>query len=246
MAIKLVYPSSHLVPTTPRIRNVSKTAYRSVAHPWNNNARHAVAFHIAKVAEQTSGLVEEDDATLSQIKQQLYASLQGSNRGIFGVKSEKKSEIHGLVELLESQNPNPEPTLNLDKVGGCWKLVYTTITILGSKRTKLGLRDFISLGDLYQNIDVAKRVEINYENSYITPDQLMNMFRKNYDLLLGIFNPQGWLDITYPFVIYMCLIIKQFKYLPFLLKVTKIFNFINYNLIREFYFNCNQVRHVAE
>ncbi|XP_050204670.1 fibrillin-5, chloroplastic isoform X2 [Mercurialis annua] len=230
MAIKLVYPSSHLVPTTPRIRNVSKTAYRSVAHPWNNNARHAVAFHIAKVAEQTSGLVEEDDATLSQIKQQLYASLQGSNRGIFGVKSEKKSEIHGLVELLESQNPNPEPTLNLDKVGGCWKLVYTTITILGSKRTKLGLRDFISLGDLYQNIDVAKgkavnvikfnvrglnlfnghltiqasfsissksRVEINYENSYITPDQLMNMFRKNYDLLLGIFNPQGWLDITF-------------------------------------------------
>lgn len=42
------------------------------------------------------------------------------------------------------------------KVGGCWKLVYSTITILGSRRTKLGLRDFISLGDFYQNIDVAK------------------------------------------------------------------------------------------
>lgn len=27
----------------------------------------------------------------------------------------------------------------------------------------------------------------------------MNLFRRNYDLLLGIFNPEGWLDISYPF-----------------------------------------------
>lgn len=78
------------------------------------------------------------------------------NRGIFGVPSAKKSAILGLVELLESQNPTPDPTLNLEKVGGCWKLVYSTITILGSKRTKLGLRDFITLGDFFQYIDVAK------------------------------------------------------------------------------------------
>lgn len=26
----------------------------------------------------------------------------------------------------------------------------------------------------------------------------MNLFRKNYDLLLSIFNPEGWLEITYP------------------------------------------------
>jgi len=26
----------------------------------------------------------------------------------------------------------------------------------------------------------------------------MNVFRKNYDILLGIFNPEGWLEITYP------------------------------------------------
>lgn len=39
---------------------------------------------------------------------------------------------------------------------GYWKLVYSTITILGAKRTKLGLRDFIALGDFIQIIDVAK------------------------------------------------------------------------------------------
>jgi hypothetical protein len=39
-------------------------------------------------------------------------------------------------------------------VKGEWKLVYSTISILGSKRTKLGLRDFIALGDFVQIIDV--------------------------------------------------------------------------------------------
>ena len=29
------------------------------------------------------------------------------------------------------------------------------------------------------------------------PKQLNALFEKNYDLLLSIFNPDGWLDITY-------------------------------------------------
>ncbi|XLS47893.1 hypothetical protein HN51_022251 [Arachis hypogaea] len=74
---------------------------------------------------------------------------QGINRGIFGFPSAKKFEIESLVQHLESQNPTPEPTLELDKVAGCWRLVYSTITILRSKRTKLGLRDFISLDEFF-------------------------------------------------------------------------------------------------
>lgn len=30
--------------------------------------------------------------------------------------SGRKSEIEGLVKLLESQNPTPDPTVNLEKV----------------------------------------------------------------------------------------------------------------------------------
>ncbi|PIN11569.1 hypothetical protein CDL12_15827 [Handroanthus impetiginosus] len=192
-----------------------------------------------KAAEKSSDLAsanevitqeDKDFRTISQIKQDLFAALEGINRGIFGVPSEKKTEIEKLVELLESQNPTPEPTLCLEKVAGAWKLIYSTITILGSKRTKLGLRDFITLGDFFQSINVAEgkavnvvkfsakglnllsgqltidasfkiasksRVDISYSESKITPDQLMNVFRKNYDLLLGIFNPEGWLEITY-------------------------------------------------
>jgi hypothetical protein len=29
------------------------------------------------------------------------------------------------------------------------------------------------------------------------PEKLQSLFQANYDLLLSIFNPEGWLDITY-------------------------------------------------
>ncbi|TVU14560.1 hypothetical protein EJB05_38035 [Eragrostis curvula] len=169
--------------------------------------------------------------TVGDVKAALYRALEGEDRAIFGMTSAKRSEVHGLVELLESRNPTPDPTANLqEKVDGCWKLIYSTISILGKKRTKLGLRDFISLGDFLQIIDVKEekavnvikfsaralkilsgkltieasysvtsntRVDIKLERSTITPDQLMNIFEKNYDLLLAIFNPEGWLEITY-------------------------------------------------
>ncbi|KAF0913875.1 hypothetical protein E2562_024950 [Oryza meyeriana var. granulata] len=163
--------------------------------------------------------------SLGDAKDALYAALEGVNRGIFGLTSEKRSEIHALVELLESRNPTPEATDKLqEKVDGCWRLIYSTISILGKKRTKLGLRDFISLGDFFQMIDVKEekavnvikfsaralkilsgqltieasykittktRVDIMLESSTITPDQLMNIFQKNYDMLLAIFNPEA-------------------------------------------------------
>ncbi|KAJ3675135.1 hypothetical protein LUZ60_004177 [Juncus effusus] len=179
-----------------------------------------------------SGLEQgREYSNVSEVKKSLYQALEGVDRGIFGLNSAKKSEIEALVELLESRNPTPEPTTQLkDKVNGAWKLVYSTITILGSKRTKLGLRDFITLGDFFQFINVSEekavnliefnargfkmlsgqlqivasykistktRVDITLESSSITPDQLMSLFQKNYDLLLAIFNPEGWLEITY-------------------------------------------------
>ncbi|XP_065873335.1 fibrillin-5, chloroplastic [Euphorbia lathyris] len=230
MAIKLLHPASQLIPAIPTTFSRTQRLELPIHHLWIKNTR-LMGNQTTRVAEKSSAfLYEEDSRTVLQIKQDLNQAVKGSNRGIFGVPSAKKSEIHGLVELLESQNPTPHPTLHLDKVGGCWKLLYSTITILGSKRTKLGLRDFISLDDFFQNIDIAKgkavnvikfnvrglnllngqltieasfkivsksRVEIKYESSTIIPDQLMNMLRKNYDVLLGIFNPEGWLDITY-------------------------------------------------
>ncbi|KAI3499780.1 hypothetical protein L1887_35590 [Cichorium endivia] len=241
MATKLLHPqipTSHVLPFS--VPSLQKTTRSHTQRPPSTN--HAIQINFIlpksnfaiKVAEPSSSLVganeDEDYSTINRVKTDISNALEGYNRGIFGIPSEKKSEIEDMVKLLESLNPNPNPTLDLDKLGGCWKLLYSTITILGSRRTKLGLRDFISLGDFLQVIDVDKgkavnvimfnvrglnlfsgkliieasfkissesRVDISYDTSTIIPDQLMNMFRKNYDILLGIFNPDGWLEITY-------------------------------------------------
>ncbi|XXG44784.1 hypothetical protein AAC387_Pa02g0045 [Persea americana] len=238
-------PSLHVLPPTPRIQILRKSsrAFPST-HPRiriSSIREYPSGFRplpSIQAAERSSGLVDgapesgasRDSKAVDEIKAALYQAFEGTNRGIFGVQSGKKSEIEGLVKLLESQNPNPDPTENLEKVDGCWKLVYSTISILGTKRTKLGLRDFVALGDFLQFINVAEgkainvikfsvrglkmftgqlvivasfriatksRVDIKYENSSIAPDQLMNIFQKNYDLLLAVFNPEGWLEISY-------------------------------------------------
>ncbi|KAJ8765326.1 hypothetical protein K2173_012023 [Erythroxylum novogranatense] len=204
---------------------------------WTKSTRYGGLFRptfTTKFSEQISGLagnikVAEESGQVAQIKSEFYKVVEGIDRGIFGVPSSIKSDIQRLVELLESQNPTPDPTLNMEKVGGSWKLVYSTITILGSKRTRLGLRDFINLGDLLLYIDVAKgkavnvikfrikglnlngqltieasfriasnsRVDISCDSSTIIPEQLKNMFKRNYDLLVSIFNPEGWMEISY-------------------------------------------------
>ncbi|CAH1439509.1 unnamed protein product [Lactuca virosa] len=248
MATKLLHPqtpTSHVLPfSIPSLPKMSRS-HTQRPPSFNNSIQFFLpkSNFAIKVAEPSSNIVganEDEDiateespvdySTITRLKTDINKALEGYNRGIFGMPSEKKSEIEDMVKLLESLNPNPHPTLDLDKLGGCWKLIYSTITILGSRRTKLGLRDFISLGDFLQIIDIVKgkavnvimfnvrglnlfsgkliieasfkistnsRVDISYNTSTIIPDQLMNMFRKNYDILLGIFNPDGWLEITY-------------------------------------------------
>ncbi|GMH06672.1 hypothetical protein Nepgr_008512 [Nepenthes gracilis] len=240
MATKLVQLpliAYHVCLSVPRIPNSLRTQRRvPSANPWSKYTRFKHHPFVCgpictiKVENQGMGLLEEDEDTIPRTKAKLYQAVEGINRGVFGVSSAKTAEIKGLVEQLEFQNPTENPAFNLEKVNGCWKVIYSTITILGSKRTKLGLRDFITLGDFFQQISVdegkavnviefsalglnlmkgqltieatfdiasASRVNINYSSSSITPEQLMNVFRKNYELLLSIFNPDGWLEITY-------------------------------------------------
>ncbi|CAI9285616.1 unnamed protein product [Lactuca saligna] len=100
----------------------------------------------------------------------------GYNRGIFGIPCEKKSEIEDMVKVLESLNPNPRPTLDLDKARSfnfnptivfllfflkyqmCAKLVVGWMLEAniqynnnpGIKKNEIEIRDFISLGDFLQ------------------------------------------------------------------------------------------------
>uniref|UniRef100_A0A803PJB5 Plastid lipid-associated protein/fibrillin conserved domain-containing protein n=1 Tax=Cannabis sativa TaxID=3483 RepID=A0A803PJB5_CANSA len=164
MASMLVQPLLPAFPVNPQIQRTTNKIrthrlfttlhQRTKTSIFGECPPGTIPIFIARGAEQSSGLIGEE--SLTQLKAELFQALTGINRGIFGVPSAKKSEIENLVRQLESQNPTPNPTRNLEKVAGNWKLVYSTITVLGAKRTKLGLRDFISLGDFFQTIDVAK------------------------------------------------------------------------------------------
>jgi hypothetical protein len=92
------------------------------------------------------------------------------------------------------------------------------------------LREFVQIGELYQDIDMVNQVAVNrvefnvsgfallkgcltiragfesaseskvavvFQEAELEPDQLERLFQKNYELLLDIFNPEGWLEITY-------------------------------------------------
>lgn len=43
----------------------------------------------------------------------------------------------------------------------------------------------------------GRRVDIAFESARLSPPALEAVFKSNYDLLLGIFNPEGWLEVTY-------------------------------------------------
>ncbi|KAJ9527077.1 hypothetical protein QJQ45_025224 [Haematococcus lacustris] len=172
----------------------------------------------------------QPSTTAAGIKAELLTSLRDTNRGIFGLPAAKKNAILGLVTALEAETPVPSPTSCLELCAGRWRLLYSTITITGVKRTKLGLREFIRLGDFVQEIDTVHaeaintvdfnvaqlsmvggaltvragyepvgpaRVAITFKDASLRPPQLQKLFEANYDLLLSIFNPEGWLDITY-------------------------------------------------
>jgi len=99
--------------------------------------------------------------TKAEIEARLKQALVGVDRGVFGVQTAKKQAIHELIEQLEAQNPLQDPAQHLESVAGAWRLLYTTIAITGARKTKLGLREFIKLGDFTQTIDTAASLAIN-------------------------------------------------------------------------------------
>ncbi|GAQ92258.1 hypothetical protein KFL_009580060 [Klebsormidium nitens] len=207
-------------------RNAISTS-QPIARDLGRIQRCLVAPRAAPSSEVSAGTSVR---SLEVIKEELMEAVKGTDMGIFGVPSGKKDHIERLIAELEEHNPTDSPTENLEKVAGEWTLLYSTIKILGSKRTKLGLREFVKLGNFRQIIDVDQsqasnvidfrvtglglltgsftidasfkpvsptRVEIKFLKSVLVPEQLLLLFQKNYDLLLSVFNPEGWLDITF-------------------------------------------------
>lgn len=158
----------------------------------------------------------------------------GPDRGIFGLDSDTRASIDALAAAVEVASPVAAPIARLDDLlNGRWRLLYTTLTILGRRRSRLSLSTaskpgFVSLGELYQNVEAAtgvaesvvqfrvmgrvegafaitasftpqsdRRVGVAATGSSLTPPGLEKMLGENVGLLTQIFDPTGWLDVTY-------------------------------------------------
>eukprot|EP00899_Mesostigma_viride_P007024 jgi/Mesvir1/16322/Mv09816-RA.1 len=214
----------------PSARGLRPLRTRSLNLGHNNLASRKFS-EVARCSQEQVA-VTSHTLEIQVAKDALLSELKGSDRGIFGMPTDKRNKVLALVAALEKLTPCKEPTAAMDQLAGDWRLLFSTIQILGSKRTKLGLRGFVKLGDLIQTVDVAQsrainevrfhvaglgtlrgaltivasygvasptRVDIKFQEASLVPDQLRALFEKNYDLLLAIFNPEGWLEITYPF-----------------------------------------------
>jgi PAP_fibrillin len=95
------------------------------------------------------------------------ANLAGEERGIFNLEESDRATIESLVSSLEALSPTAAPAANnAAAVSGAWRLLYTTLTVLGRKRVRLAIGNkskpgFVKLGHLYQVVDPAKSESLN-------------------------------------------------------------------------------------
>lgn len=171
-------------------------------------------------------------STVSKLLQEI-ATVAGPERGIFGQTDEERERLETLIRATEAETPTKEPTANDAAVtDGKWRLIYTTLVILGRRRVRLALSTprksgLVKLGQLWQIVDsmskqtqnvvefsvlnttgtftlsatyvpVSKtRVEVTLQDTCLQPSALSKMLGENEALLVQIFNPDGYLDITY-------------------------------------------------
>ena len=215
----------------------------------------------ATTTATTTTTTSSTTATVSEKLRALLAAVP--DRGVYGLPSEQKEAIllaiaeleeldgGGLENAKNSSSSSPSSSSSsssspssssstsvsarLPALAGRWRVLFSTVTITGSKRVKLGLKSAVTLGDLTQTIDpdartatnevafelrflggrggrgslrlearfaVAgadhpRRVDISLSSAALTPPALDSLLGQHMDLLLSIFNPEGWLETTF-------------------------------------------------
>lgn len=175
------------------------------------------------------------------------------DRGVYGLPTDQKDAILSAIETLEAldggeggaasgeggkntSNTSTAPSVaeRLPQLAGAWRVLFSTVTITGSKRIKLGLKSAVTLGEIVQTIDpetstatnevgfelrflggggkgslrleaefavsgdgAPRRVDISLAAAKLDPPALDSLLGQHMELLLSIFNPEGWLETTY-------------------------------------------------
>ena len=151
--------------------------------------------------------------------------------GIYGSTTPLRAAVVEAVEAAEAATPpGAAPTAALADLDGVWRVLYSTVSITGSKRVRLGLKSAVHVREVTQTLDAATatavnevrfvltflgsrpgslrleatfapasptRVSIELSTAKLHPPQLDALLASHMELLLSIFNPQGWLDTTF-------------------------------------------------
>lgn len=94
-------------------------------------------------------------------------TIAGGARGIFGHEDEDRMAIEESIRKVESTNMVENTTAdNARKAHGKWRLLYTTLEILGNRRIRLGLSTprkpgLVTLGEIVQTVDSDRKQTSN-------------------------------------------------------------------------------------
>lgn len=97
-------------------------------------------------------------------KTDLLEAIAGKNRGLLATPSDRQA-IFAAAAQLEENNPTPRPLESPEKLGGDWRLLYT------SSQALLGLDRFplAKLGQIYQCIRPQRAAVYNIAELYGLP-----------------------------------------------------------------------------
>lgn len=138
------------------------------------------------------------------------------------VQAAKSQAIEDLLQQLEEQTPALNVTEAMDQLNGGWQLLYTSLTIKvdyqfsaviqaqalyiaqvvtgmclqGARKTKLGLREFVTLGDFRQTVDTGTNRAVRpLAQRVIKLSQAAKSTSTNPKTTPDL--PNGWADMEY-------------------------------------------------
>eukprot|EP00183_Erythrolobus_madagascarensis_P002791 CAMPEP_0185854268 /NCGR_PEP_ID=MMETSP1354-20130828/21853_1 /TAXON_ID=708628 /ORGANISM="Erythrolobus madagascarensis, Strain CCMP3276" /LENGTH=279 /DNA_ID=CAMNT_0028555991 /DNA_START=39 /DNA_END=878 /DNA_ORIENTATION=- len=220
-----------------RVRS-AQPRYRTARHHgvWSLQVPSRVGVVVsAAESSRTSSIETTDNA-----KRELLCLLETSvlDKGVFGVDEDVEDELAARIHALETCESVavPTSTAGMQILSGRWRVLFTSVVILGAKRTKLALSPsggsslsgVVKLGEMYQSVSPQeckalnevefnvmgmvngkfviraayetvdeRRVAVETEAYDLEPEKLKVMLGDNMKLLLKIFEPDGFLDITF-------------------------------------------------
>jgi len=97
-------------------------------------------------------------------KSALLDVIAGKNRGLLATELDKQAILAAVVQL-ENYNPMPQPLSEPKKLGGLWRLLYTTSRDL----LRIDQVPLLKLGQIYQYIDANTATIYNIAEVYGLP-----------------------------------------------------------------------------